>query len=82
MQTFHELLTEGTQLLVSAGIEEARLDAWLLLEYTTGKSRAYYFAHGEECVTAESAKRYLELIGRRTELYPISAINRISSSVT
>ena len=34
MQTFHELLTEGTQLLVSAGIEEARLDAWLLLEYT------------------------------------------------
>ena len=31
MQTFHELLTEGTQLLVSAGIEEARLDAWLLL---------------------------------------------------
>ena len=45
MQTFHELLTEGTQLLVSAGIEEARLDAWLLLEYTADIGRAWYYAH-------------------------------------
>ena len=28
MQTFHELLTQGTQLLMNAGIEEARLDVW------------------------------------------------------
>ena len=47
MQTFHELLTEGTQLLVSAGIEEARLDAWLLLEYTADIGRAWYYAHPE-----------------------------------
>ena len=48
MQTFHELLTEGTQLLVSAGIEEARLDAWLLLEYTADIGRAWYYAHPEK----------------------------------
>ena len=44
MQTFHELLTQGIQLLMNAGIEEARLDAWLLLEYTADISRAWYYA--------------------------------------
>ena len=31
MKTFKELLKEGTQILINGGIEEARLDAWLLL---------------------------------------------------
>ena len=70
-ETLTGLLKKGQNILAQAGIQEAGLDAWLLLEYTTGKSRAYYFAHGEECVTAESAKRYLELIGRRAEHIPL-----------
>ena len=48
MRTLEELLKEGTLLLKKADIEEARLDAWLLLEYTAGKDRAYYYAHPEE----------------------------------
>ena len=74
MQTFHELLTEGTQLLVSAGIEEARLDAWLLLEFKTGKNRAYYFAHGDEPVSDETAAEYLKLIGRRAGHIPVQQL--------
>ena len=81
-ETLTGLLKKGQMILAQAGIKEAGLDAWLLLEYVTGKSRAYYFTHGEEGATAETAKQYLELIGRRTELYPILAISRISSSVT
>ena len=53
MQTFHELLTQGIQLLMNAGIEEARLDAWLLLEYTADISRAWYYAHPESEVNEE-----------------------------
>ena len=70
-ETLTGLLKKGQNILAQAGIQEAGLDAWLLLEYTTGKSRAYYFAHGEEGVTAETAKQYLELIGRRAEHIPL-----------
>ena len=70
-ETLTGLLKKGQNILAQAGIQEAGLDAWLLLEYTTGKSRAYYFAHGEECVTEETADRYLELIGRRAEHIPL-----------
>lgn len=70
-ETLTGLLKKGQMILVQAGIEEAGLDAWLLLEYITGKSRAYYFAHGEECVTNENADRYLKLIHRRADHIPL-----------
>ena len=70
-ETLTGLLKKGQNILAQAGIKEAGLDAWLLLEYTTGKSRAYYFAHGEECVTKSVSDRYLELIGRRAEHIPL-----------
>ena len=70
-ETLTGLLKKGQKILAQAGIKEAGLDAWLLLEYTTGKSRAYYFAHGEECVTEGVSDRYLELIGRRAEHIPL-----------
>lgn len=69
--TLTGLLKKGQTILAQAGIEEAGLDAWLLLEYITGKSRAYYFAHGEECVTNENADRYLKLIHRRADHIPL-----------
>ena len=70
-ETLTGLLKKGQKILAQAGIKEAGLDAWLLLEYTTGKSRAYYFAHGEECVTEETADRYLELVSRRADHIPL-----------
>ena len=66
-ETLTGLLKKGQMILAQAGIKEAGLDAWLLLEYVTGKSRAYYFAYGEESVTESVAERYLELISRGTE---------------
>ena len=58
-ETLTGLLKKGQNILAKAGIGEAGLDAWLLLEYVTGKSRAYYFAYGEESVTESAAERYL-----------------------
>ena len=71
MQTFHELLTQGTQLLMNAGIEEARLDAWLLLEYTADISRAWYYAHPESEVNEEIVSEYLSLCQKRAEHIPL-----------
>ena len=38
MQTLESLLKKGTTILKDNGLEEAGLDAWLLLEYKTGKN--------------------------------------------
>ncbi len=71
MQTFHELLIQGIQLLMNAGIEEARLDAWLLLEYTADISRAWYYAHPESEVNEEIVSEYLSLCQKRAEHIPL-----------
>ena len=42
-ETLTGLLKKGQKILAQAGIAEAGLDAWLLLEYTTGKSRIRLF---------------------------------------
>ena len=39
-ETLTGLLKKGQMILAKAGIRDAGLDAWLLLEYITGKSRA------------------------------------------
>ena len=70
-ETLNGLLKNGQKILEQSGIREAGLDAWLLLEYITGKSRAYYFAHGDEGVTEEPACRYQELIRKRAEHIPL-----------
>lgn len=71
MGTLEKLLNAGTEILKNAGIEEARLDAWLLLEYLTGKNRAWYFSHGEEEASEELASDYGELIKKRAGHTPL-----------
>ena len=71
MKTFKELLKEGTQILINGGIEEARLDAWLLLEYTAGITRAWYYAHDAQKPEQEIADRYRELCTRRAKRIPL-----------
>lgn len=71
MMTLEYLLKEGTKVLEQNGIQEARLDAWLLLEYVTGVSRAYYFAHQTDEVEEKKAEAYKELIRQRAEHIPL-----------
>lgn len=71
MKTLEDLLREGTVLLHTAEIEEARLDAWLLLEYVTGKNRAYYYAHSDEPADCAAEEKYLELCRRRAAHVPL-----------
>ena len=71
MMTLETLLKEGTKILKEKEIQDAALDAWLLLEYVTSKSRAYYFAHQEETVEEEKAVQYRNLIGQRAKHIPL-----------
>ena len=71
MKTYKELLDQGIRILEDAGLEEARLDAWLLLEYAAGIQRAWYYAHWEEAPSGETACRYTELCKKRASHIPL-----------
>ena len=72
--SLQRLWKNGTDVLQNAGVEEARLDAWLLLEYISGVSRAVYYAHPEIRLTEEQVSSYEELIRRRSCRIPLQHI--------
>ncbi len=75
--TFREAYCKGKQQLEAAGIAEASLDAWYLLEYVTGISRARYLADSETVMEAHAEVRYQEVITRRAERIPLQHITGV-----
>lgn len=69
--TYSEVFDEGKKRLVKAGIEEAALDARLLLEYICGTDRNTLLAHGDRPVTDEDKLHYQELIEQRASRIPL-----------
>ncbi len=69
--TIEEALKNGTKILKQAGIEEADLDAWYLLEYVTNVSRAMYFALPSRSVSQEEQKKYDFYIEQRSMHIPL-----------
>ena len=72
--TLKQLYKVGTVNLAEEGIEEFSLDAWYLLEYVTGVSKAMYFAEPERAVSEENADRYIDCIRRRAAHIPLQHI--------
>ena len=72
--TLKQLYKVGTVKLAEEGIEEFSLDAWYLLEYVTGVSKAMYFAEPERAVSEENADRYIDCIRRRAARIPLQHI--------
>jgi release factor glutamine methyltransferase len=71
MKNLERLLKEGTEFLEKYEITEARLDAWLLLEYVLGKNRAWFLAHQDEAADEKTEETYAALIGRRAQHIPL-----------
>lgn len=72
--TLRQIIEEGTRLLEAAGVGEAALDAWYLLEYATGVSRAVYYGEPDRVVEGRQAKEYLEYIEMRGKRIPLQHI--------
>ena len=72
--TLKQLYKVGTVKLDEEGIEEFSLDAWYLLEYVTGVSKAMYFAEPERAVSEDNADRYIDCIRRRAAHIPLQHI--------
>lgn len=69
--TVREALASGEQYLAGCGITDAAVDAWLLLEYVTGISRARFLAERELPMEQEACKRYTELLRQRGGHIPL-----------
>lgn len=69
--TLREACDAGRQELDRAGIPDAALDAWYLLEYVTGITRTVYFAEPGMQIADEQYERYRSLIKKRTEHIPL-----------
>ena len=55
---YQEIYRQGVYALERAGIEEAALDARLLLEDVCGTDRTALYAHGEQELTGGQEERY------------------------
>lgn len=64
----------GTERLKEARIEEAALDARLLLEEVCGTDRNYLLVHGNEPVTEDQYECYVNYIERRRHHIPLQHI--------
>ena len=75
--TLKELYNTGTDILKNASIQESSLDAWYLLEYVTGITRARYFVDSQQTVPQNHQKQYLQLIQKRAEHIPLQHLTGV-----
>lgn len=75
--TFREAYKTGTEELAAAGIEESSLDAWYLLEYVAGISRAVFLADSDKQMEDTAKEIYLEVIRRRAKRIPLQHITGV-----
>ena len=71
---YREIYEWGKTVLKEAGIEEAALDARLLLEEVCGTDRTTLYAHGEQELTEAEEKQYRDMTAERAKRIPLQHI--------
>lgn len=72
--TYAEIYQWGLGELSSAGIDEAKADARLLLEWCCGTDRNTLLAHGERPISGEEYEQYMNCIAARKQHVPLQHI--------
>ena len=72
--TYKQAEQKGEQLLETAGIMDAKIDAWLLLEMVAKIDRSFYFTHINEEVDPEVLTEYERVVEKRAEHVPLQYI--------
>lgn len=67
-------LLYGRRTLEEAGISDAQVDAWQLLEFTCGCDRTYYYLHMDEELMKEQESAYRACIHKRAQRVPLQHI--------
>lgn len=69
-----EALSAAADALRAAGVEDARLDAEVLLAEATGWDRARLAAHSEDELPPDASRRFAEMVRRRLRREPVAYI--------
>ena len=76
---YQECFEKGKAILAEAEIEEAVLDARLLLEYVCGTNRNYLLVHGDNEMTQEQVAEYFQKIAVRASRVPLQHITGVQN---
>lgn len=74
--TIQEAYKRGKACLEEADIADAGLDAWYLLEYVTGISKASYYGNPERELEEEEKKQYFFYIEERRKRIPLQHLTK------
>ena len=74
ISTLQTIYREGKEQLEAAGVPDADLDAWYLLEFVTGISKARYYGNPEAGIDEREALKYRDVIRQRAERIPLQHI--------
>lgn len=75
--TYRECYEKGCNILQAAGIEEALLDARLLLENVCNTNRNDLLVHGERLVAEELEEQYFRMLEKRAQRIPLQHITGV-----
>lgn len=75
--TFREAMGFGEEKLNTAGIADAKTDAWLLLTYVCKIDRTFYYVHMDEEMNPEQLAEYEAILNKRTEHVPLQYITGV-----
>lgn len=76
---YQECYLKGKEALANAGVEEAALDARLLLEHVCGTDRNYLLVHGDREVSGDQEAAYFESIQKRASRIPLQHITGVQN---
>lgn len=76
---YQDCYKKGVAALTEAGIEEASLDARLLLEHVCHTDRNYLLVHGEKDVSEEQENAYFRMIRTRSQRVPLQHITGVQN---
>jgi release factor glutamine methyltransferase len=74
MNTYKGLLQTAREILKQHEIADADVDAWYLLAHIFEMKRTDFLLHGDELVSEDEARRYFELVMKRSEHIPLQHI--------
>ena len=73
-KSIREAVAEAAQVLQTAGIVQARMDAASLLSHLLGGNRSFLIAHGEDRLSFDQLMAFQRLVGRRAQREPLQYI--------
>ena len=72
--TYKQAIDWGSAALEQAGVADAKLDAWLLLETVCKINLTFYYSHMEDSLTLEQQSEYEIAVRKRAERIPLQYI--------